>query len=158
MSFMSSFPDYITNNSTIQITIGGDVNKPAYVDGSNIKNLQWYFKIPQGLMIVNGPILSSIPPQGTIIQGGGTLGKVSVVISHDLIKLIVKGTIHNKAKFIPPAFNVTFMTSSISTPTTATINILSNANPAYSVDAGSTNVKCSRNGKKILWTQMMLTS
>lgn len=155
MDFMSSFPSIINPNTTIQITIGGDINSPAYVNGGDIKDLIWYFKIPKGLIPFNEPVISSIFPQGTVIKGDGTFGKISVGISKKLIRLKASGIIRNQAKFIPPAFNISFI---VSTSINLPINIVSNSNPAYSVDAGITNIDCSRNGKKVSWTQMVFNT
>lgn len=147
LDLVSIFPSTIEFNSSFDLIIGGDEKKPAFVSGAAVKNLDWYFVIPEGFVVNGNPIIIS---SGTVVSGSGTVGTVTVKTSGKVITMTATGTINDKSSFVPPAFKISLKATG---PEGSFGNVISQPNPAYSFDA-VINVVCVAAGPIINWASI----
>lgn len=144
------FPSKVEQNSTIEVTLGGNPAVAGAVEGSAIKKLEWYFIIPDGLKPSGSPSIASVAPQGTVVSGEGSLGKVSVSVKGNLITMSAPGTLQDHSKFVPPAFQMKFL---VTGDRGSSQNIHSQSSPAYKLNA-FIDVKCKTDGELVAWTDI----
>jgi hypothetical protein len=150
MDLMSTYTSKVKTNSTFDVSLGGNPSKPGAVEGSAIKALEWYFVIPSGLSPAGNPTITS---QGSVVTGSGTLGTVSVSYSGSVITLKASGTINDHSSFVPPGFTMKFKATG---NTGSKVNIISQANPAYKLNA-VVNVNCKVDGSTVAWTDITIS-
>lgn len=150
MDLISTFPSYIQPNGTFDLIFGGDPAKPAYVSGSAIKNLAWYFLIPLGFEVFKYPVISNVSPQGTVVSGSGSVGTVAVKVVGNVVTMTASGTINDKSSFVPPAFKIGLRATG---DVGSFGNFVSQPNPAYSFNA-VINVVCTTTGDEVNWASV----
>ncbi len=137
MEFSAVAPAAVSVGSTFTVQIGGDTAKPVKVSGSAIKNMTWYFPMPAGVTIVNGPVVKNVGKQGTVVSGKGTLGTISVSVRNGVIVLSATGPVDDGNVFVPPGFSV-----DVKSTTVGELSFHPAASPTIGYTAGALSISC----------------
>jgi len=153
LDFVATYPASVAKNSTFEITIGGNPNKPVLTT-STIKALKWTFVIPAGFTILSVPVDVSVAPQGTLVSGSGTYGQskplLSVAGQVVTVAMNVAEFVGSVSSYVPPAFRLYLTVGSVVGGGVASVVSAESTAFAYTTTFPQ---QCAVSGGAVAWTK-----